>query len=75
VVERVLFALVAQRCLEPASKLAAVSWVQERVALSSCPAFDDQAAYAAMDIPLDALAEVAKGISDRTANLSTRPAT
>jgi hypothetical protein len=69
VVERVLFALVAQRCLEPASKLACVSWVQERVAISSCPPFDDQAAYAAMDFLLDALAEIAAGIFDRTANL------
>jgi hypothetical protein len=31
-VERICFALVAQRCLEPASKLAAVRWAQERVA-------------------------------------------
>lgn len=69
VVERVLFALVAQRCLEPASKLACVSWVQERVAVSSCPPFDDQAAYAAMDFLLDALGEIAAGIFDRTANL------
>ena len=69
VVERVLFALVAQRCLEPASKLACVSWVQERVAISSCPPFDDQAAYAAMDFLLDALEEIARGIFNRTANL------
>ena len=69
VVERVLFALVAQRCLEPASKLACVSWVQERVAIPSCPAFDDQAAYAAMDFLLGALGEIAQGIFARTANL------
>jgi hypothetical protein len=69
VVERILFALVAQRCLEPASKLACVSWTRERVALTSCPAFDDQAAYAAMDFLLDALSEIATGIFDRTANL------
>jgi hypothetical protein len=69
VVERVLFALVAQRCLEPASKLACVSWVHERVAISSCPPFDDQAGYAAMDFLLEALPEIAKGIFDRTATL------
>jgi hypothetical protein len=68
-VERVLFALVAQRCLEPDSKLACVSWARERVALSSCPDFDDQAAYAAMDFLLDALSEIATGIFNRTANL------
>jgi hypothetical protein len=67
--ERVLFALVAQRCLEPASKLACVSWARERVALASCPPFDDQAAYAAMDFLLDALGEITAGIFDRTANL------
>ncbi len=69
VVERVLFALVAQRCLEPGSKLACVSWAEERVALTSCPTFDDQAAYGAMDFLLDALPEIATGIFDRTANL------
>jgi len=69
VVERILFALVAQRCLEPASKLACVSWARERVALTACPAFDDQAAYAAMDFLLDALDQIATGIFDRTANL------
>ena len=35
-VERVLFALVAQRALEPGSKLAATSWVTERVAIDGC---------------------------------------
>jgi len=69
VAERILFALVAQRCLEPASKLACVSWARERVALTSCPPFDDQAAYAAMDFLLDALGEIASAIFDRTANL------
>ena len=68
-VERIVFALVAQRCLEPASKLACVTWVAERVALSNCPAFDDQAAYAAMDFLLDALGEIATSIFNRTANL------
>ena len=68
-VEQVLFALVANRCLEPVSKLAATHWAAERVALVGCPSFDDDAAYAAMDFLLDALPEIAKGIFDRTANL------
>jgi hypothetical protein len=67
--ERVLFALVAQRCLEPGSKLAATHWVAERVALLDCPAFSTDDAYVSMDFLLDALPEVAKGIFDRTANL------
>jgi len=68
-VERILFALVANRCLEPSSKLAATRWVHERVAIMDCPSFDDQAAYAAMDFLLDALPEIARGIFDRTATL------
>lgn len=68
-VERICFALVAQRCLEPASKLAAVRWAKERVALVDCPDFDDQAAYAAMDFLLAALPEIAERIFSTTANL------
>ena len=68
-VERICFALVAQRCLEPASKLAAVRWAQERVALVGCPEFDDQAAYAAMDFLLASLPEIAERIFSTTANL------
>src|ERR1039458_8986461 len=67
--ERVLFALVAQRCLEPGSKLAATHWVKERVALLGCPAFSTDDAYFSMDFLLEALGEIAKGIFDRTANL------
>jgi len=69
VVERICFALVAQRCLEPASKLAAVTWAKERVALIDCPDFDDDAAYAAMDFLLGALPEIAERIFTSTANL------
>ena len=68
-VERICFALVAQRCLEPASKLAAVTWAHERVAIVDCPDFDDQAAYAAMDFLLGALAEIAERIFSSMANL------
>jgi hypothetical protein len=67
--ERVLFTLVANRALEPSSKLAATRWVAERVAIPSCPVFDDDAAYAAMDFLLDALGEIAAGIFARVANL------
>jgi DDE family transposase len=68
-VERVLFALVAQRCLEPGSKLACVEWVTERVALADCPGFTSDDAYASMDFLMDALSDVAEGIFDKTANL------
>lgn len=68
-VERICFALVAQRCLEPASKLAAVRWANRRVAIDRCPSFDDQAAYAAMDFLLASLPEIAERIFSATANL------
>ena len=67
--ERVVFALVAQRALEPGSKLAATRWVAERVFLEGCPAFSGDAAYAAMDFLLDALDEVASEIFWSVAHL------
>jgi hypothetical protein len=68
-VERVIFALVAQRALEPGSKLAATRWVAERVAIEGCAGFDADAAYAGMDLLLDALDEIAAGVFDTTATL------
>jgi hypothetical protein len=68
-VERVVFALVAQRALEPGSKLAGTRWVAERVAIQGCPGFTDDAAYAAMDFLLDALTEIAGEIFGSVAHL------
>jgi hypothetical protein len=68
-VERVLFALVAQRALEPGSKLACTRWVAERVAIEGCGGFSDDAAYRAMDFLLDALAEIAGEIFGSVATL------
>lgn len=68
-VERVLFALVAQRALEPGSKLAATDWVAHRVAIEGCPGFSDDAAYRAMDFLLEALTEIAGEIFGSVATL------
>jgi hypothetical protein len=68
-VERVLFALVAQRALEPGSKLAATGWVADRVAVENCGGFSDDAAYRAMDFLLEALPQVASEIFSSTAHL------
>jgi hypothetical protein len=68
-VERVVFALVAQRALEPGSKLAGTRWVAERVAIEGCPGFTDDAAYAGMDFLLDALEEIAGEIFGSVAHL------
>ena len=69
VVERVVFALVAQRACEPGSKLAATGWVAERVAIDRCPGFTHDAAYAAMDFLLDALGEIAAEVFSPVAHL------
>jgi len=68
-VERVVFALVAQRALEPGSKLAATRWVAERVAIEACTGFSEDAAYAAMDFLLEALEEIAGEIFGSVAHL------
>ena len=67
--ERVIFALVAQRALEPASKLAATRWVAERVAIEGCAGFTEDAAYAAMDFLLDTLGGIASQIFSSVAHL------
>jgi hypothetical protein len=68
-VERVVFALVAQRALEPGSTLAATRWVGERVAIDGCTGLSDDQAYRAMDFLLDALDEIAAQIFGSVAHL------
>jgi hypothetical protein len=68
-VERVVFALVAQRALEPGSKLAATRWVGERVAIEHLDGFSDDRAYRAMDFLLDALPEIAAEVFSSVAHL------
>ncbi len=67
--ERVLFALVAQRALEPGSKLAGTRWVAERVVIEGCAGFSDDAAYRGMDFLLEALGEIAGEIFGSVATL------
>jgi transposase len=68
-VERVLFALVAQRALEPGSKLAATRWIAERVAIERVVELTDDQAYRAMDFLLDALDEIAAQVFSSVAHL------
>jgi len=67
--ERVIFALVAQRALEPGSKLAATGWVAERVAIEGLAGFSDDQAYRGMDFLLDALEEIAAEVFGSVATL------
>jgi len=53
-VERVAFALVANRALAPASKLAAAEWITRDVAIPGLAEASDDQAYRAMDLLIEA---------------------
>ena len=56
-VERVLFALVANRAIDPMSKLSAAEWASCDAAIPGLAAMDDDHAYRAMDLLADADAQ------------------
>ncbi len=56
-VERVLFALVANRALAPCSKLAAAEWASNDVWIPGVESMDDDQAYRALDLLVEADAE------------------
>ncbi len=70
-VERVLFALVANRALDPCSKLAATEWAARDVVIPGIEGFTDDQAYRAMDllVEADAQAQVQEAVFFATANL------
>jgi IS4 transposase len=69
-VERVLFAMVANRLTHrPLSKLAGCTWVAERVFIDGLDAVSDDACYRAMDFFLDALGELQEQVFFSVANL------
>ncbi len=67
--ERVIYAMVAQRALEPGSKLACTRWVAERVFIEHLAGFSDGQAYRAMDFLLAALEEIAGEVFASVATL------
>jgi transposase len=70
-VERVLFALVANRAIDPMSKLATAEWASHDVALPGLDAMDEDQAYRAMDllVEADAQAEVQEAVFFAVADL------
>ena len=70
-VERVLFALVANRAIEPMSKLSAAEWASCDVAIDGLEAMDEDQAYRAMDllVEADAQAEVQEAVFFAVADL------
>ena len=68
-VERVLFALVANRALVPLSKLAGTQWVRERVFIPGLAEVDEDSCYRAMDFLLECEEELTKAVYFATAEL------
>jgi hypothetical protein len=56
-VERVLFAMVANRALDPCSKLACSEWAMEDAAIPGLEGIDEDQCYRAMDLLVEADAE------------------
>src|SRR5450759_3640286 len=68
-VERTLFALVANRALDPASKLSCAAWASERAAIPGLADLSDDQCYRAMDWLLQIEAEIAQQVYWSTATL------
>ena len=70
-VERVLFAMVCNRALDPCSKLACSEWALEDVAIPGLAGIDEDQCYRAMDLLVcaDAQAEVQETVFFACANL------
>jgi hypothetical protein len=67
--ERVLFALVANRALDPSSKLAAAHWVGRKAWIDALPETTDDACYRAMDWLHQVKDSVEKEVFHQVANL------
>jgi len=67
--ERVLFALVANRALDPSSKLAAAHWVGRKAWIDGLPETSDDACYRAMDWLHQVKDAVEREIFGQVANL------
>jgi Transposase DDE domain len=68
-VERVLFALVANRALAASSKLAAAGWVSDDVHIGGLPETTDDACYRAMDWLLEIAGELERAVFWQVASL------
>jgi transposase len=68
-VERAVFAMVAQRAIDPGSKLSVESWVADEVFIPELEAVDVQQLYRAMDVLLGAHDEIQAEVFWRVKNL------
>jgi len=67
--ERAIFAMVANRALEPLSKLAATKWVAERAVVPGLDEVDEDTFYRAMDWLLEVEAELTEQVYWAVADL------
>jgi len=68
-VERAIFTMVCQRCLEPASKLEATRWLGRDVVIDGIAAVSDDELYRAMDFLLACAERVQESVFFSVANL------
>src|SRR5215207_8629704 len=68
-VERAIFTMVCQRCLEPASKLEATRWVGRDVVIDGVEGVSDDQLYRAMDFLLDCAERVQESVFFSVASL------
>jgi hypothetical protein len=68
-VERWVFAMVAQRCIAPASKLEATRWAPREVVLPGVGELSDDGLYSAMDFLLECSERVQEAVFFSVANL------
>jgi transposase len=68
-IERVLFAMVANRALNPSSKLAMEKWVQDEVVLPGIEQFEVHQGYRAMDFLIESDEEIQREVYETVADL------
>ncbi|KKC45811.1 transposase [Paenibacillus sp. D9] len=68
-VERAIFAMVANRVLDPGSKLAIEDWVDREVVIPDLPAFEVQHGYRAMDFLLESDESIQREVFHTVADL------
>ena len=68
-IERLVFAMVAQRAIDPGSKLAVESWVADEAFIPELERVDVQQLYRAMDVLLGAHDEIQREVFWRVKNL------
>lgn len=67
--ERLIFAMTANRCLAPGSKLAMEHWVKDEVLIDGLPEVEVHQLYRAMDFLLESSEEIQKQVFFSVANI------